>query len=761
MPRTQYSDGKRVTLSYNEVNSRTAMQDAGGITAFSYDELNRPKAVTYPGPKTVTYAYDAVGNRQVLTDPDGGITTYSYDSRNLLSWLLNPNAERSTWVYDAIGRVTTMTYGNGAIAETDFDSAGRTAALRNLKADRSVLSIFTYSYDNAGNRTAVAEANGDRVTWSYDEIYQLTREQRSGANAYDITYSYDAVGNRLSKLEGGTTTTYSYDAANQLNVEVTPSARTTYAYDANGNTQVTNAAGSLTTYAWDIENHLTVAQLPAGGRTTATYDGQGNRRSYHDSGGLRSILWDGENILIEADSGGSTVARYTMAPQLYGSLISQRRSGATSFHHFDALGSTRALTNAAQTPTDTADYKAFGLTNASSGSTTNPFRWVGRYGYYRQPDTEDHWLRGRVYREGPGRFLSRDPIRQVNLYAFPGNSPVMIVDPSGMQGCGAPSTRRTATGVRVTGSSTVARALTQTGTGLWNCPEPGEDPRDVCPDVWNGPAGSPYPCPITHQGHTFTHATEGYKCLVCVPPDWDVPSEVDCTGITWVHKKDSCCLVVHKHGPNEGISCKWGHCVPGEDKCGPDVTDALHDVLVRANQKLYSLSQSDQWQYCDIVFPTLIPLTNWSYLDDIVASIGSFDIEELSTSATGTYDATIGADGKAHNCLKGERCQQTVWIEHGCYKAWAVNYALFGRLGALCGISLADVVRRVELFKLVMSVFPDYALADIRAAQAWARAGYVGARAPAPASQLPACANCGYAWRGRLTGYGVAPMGKY
>ncbi len=79
-----------MTLSYNEVNSRAAMQDSGGITTYSYDELNRPKAVAYPGPKRVTYSYDAVGNRATLTDPDGGLTTYSYDSRNLLNWLLNP-----------------------------------------------------------------------------------------------------------------------------------------------------------------------------------------------------------------------------------------------------------------------------------------------------------------------------------------------------------------------------------------------------------------------------------------------------------------------------------------------------------------------------------------------------------------------------------------------------------------------------------------------------------------------------------------------
>jgi len=137
-----------------------------------------------------------------------------------------------------------------------------------------------------------------------------------------------------------------------------------------------------------------------------SYDGDGRRRRTEDSAGLRNIVWDRENILAETDSGGSTVARYTMAPRTYGEIVSQRRGGASAFHHFDALGSTRALTNAAQTATDTADYKAFGLANASSGSTTNPFRWVGQLGYYRQPDTNDHWLRARVYREAPGRFLS-------------------------------------------------------------------------------------------------------------------------------------------------------------------------------------------------------------------------------------------------------------------------------------------------------------------------------------------------------------------
>ncbi len=360
--------------------------------------------------------------------------SYSYDSRKLLSYLVNPQNERTTWQYDSAGRPTTMTYANQAIAETDYDSGGRSTAVRNLKSDRTVISVFTYTYDNAGNRTTVAESSGDRVTWSYDNSYQLTREQRSGANAYDVTYSYDAVGNRLTKLEGGTTTSYTCDNANQLSVEYTPSARTTYTYDANGNTSAINAAGSRTTYTWDLENHITTVQLPGGSRNTYTYDGQGKRRQRQDSEGTRNLIWDLQNILGELDGSNSTVAAYTLAPKPYGNPISQRRSGATSFHHFDALGSTDRLTDSAQGALASYLYRAFGEQSVLSGSATNPFTWVGRLGYYRQADTSDFWVRARVYRPTTGRWVSRDPLRlELNFSRYAVNRPVLLVDPSGYQ----------------------------------------------------------------------------------------------------------------------------------------------------------------------------------------------------------------------------------------------------------------------------------------------------------------------------------------
>jgi YD repeat-containing protein len=144
--------------------------------------------------------------------------------------------------------------------------------LFNLKSNNSVISGFDYGYDSTPNRTHVLEANGDRVTWTYDDSYQLINENRSGANAYNTTFVYDPVGNRLLQSASGALTTYSYDAANQLVTGQDAAGVTTYTFDSNGNQQVDHAPSGRTTYTWDFENQNTRVELPSGVRVTMSYN---------------------------------------------------------------------------------------------------------------------------------------------------------------------------------------------------------------------------------------------------------------------------------------------------------------------------------------------------------------------------------------------------------------------------------------------------------------------------------------------------------
>ena len=115
---------------------------------------------------------------------------------------------------------------------------------------------------------------------------------------------------------------------------------------------------------------------------------------------------------------------------------------ATVFHHYDGLGSMDRLTDTNQDVDTSYLYRAFGEQSVLSGSHANPFGWVGRLGYYRQSDQDNYWLRARIYSQVVGRFLSRDPMPNGNLYLYPNNSPLVLIDPSGRQGCMGPGCRQ-------------------------------------------------------------------------------------------------------------------------------------------------------------------------------------------------------------------------------------------------------------------------------------------------------------------------------
>jgi RHS repeat-associated protein len=433
----RYPDGSRVTFAYTSLGDRSLMQDANGRTTFAYDAAQRLASVVNPALKRITYGYDGASERTLLIEPGSGRFSYTWDVVGRIDHLINPQANRTTWTYDAANRTTAQRLANGIRVSYGYDDADRLLKLANIKSDGTTISSFYYALDSVGNRTRVVEFSGDRVTWVYDNTYQLKRETRSGLNSYDITYSYDPAGNRKTMLTGGVTTTYTCDAANQLNSYQDNTGTTNISYDTNGNqTGKIAVGGGRTTNTWDFENRLTKVVLPAGTRNTFVYDADGKRVQKQDSTGTTKPIWDLSNILEETDGSDVTQAVYTQAPRQYGDLVSQFRA-ATQFFLSDGLGSTDRLTDSMGNVTDNYVYKAFGSIQASGGTSTNPFRYVGRLGYYINSDLATYYLRARYYDPSLGRFLSPDPFGHLDaltLYTYVLNLPILLTDPSGLWG---------------------------------------------------------------------------------------------------------------------------------------------------------------------------------------------------------------------------------------------------------------------------------------------------------------------------------------
>jgi RHS repeat-associated protein len=213
-------------------------------------------------------------------------------------------------------------------------------------------------------------------------------------------------------------------------------------YDALG--RLTNDGAR--TYVWDLASRLTSY---SDSQTTAsfTYDAFGNRlsRAVRTAGSeaatLRSYIWNYAlglaSISIVKDE-GNTIRYYIHTPG--GSLLYsiEEASNARHFYHYDEIGSTLFLTDDSGTVTDSYAYSPYGQMTASSGSSDNPFTYVGKYGVMREASTDLCYMRARYYDSAAGRFLSRDPVaanpsnpRSLNPYQYAAENPLRYSDSTG------------------------------------------------------------------------------------------------------------------------------------------------------------------------------------------------------------------------------------------------------------------------------------------------------------------------------------------
>ena len=152
--------------------------------------------------------------------------------------------------------------------------------------------------------------------------------------------------------------------------------------------------------------------------------------------GTTTYVWDPvfDCVSHELDENNDVKAVYHNEPQQYGGVLSQRRGTTSHYHHHDALGSTRFLTDSSGNVTDTYLHDAWGNSVAATGTTVNPFKWVGKYGYYTDDTTGQVYVRARVYQPTTARWTSVDPIGitdGLNLFLYVRNSPTFFMDPSG------------------------------------------------------------------------------------------------------------------------------------------------------------------------------------------------------------------------------------------------------------------------------------------------------------------------------------------
>ncbi len=477
---------------------RTAMCDAAGSEAWSFDKLGRAltdQRTTNSVTKTVTYTYNYDSSLATLAYPSGRTITYTpnvveqpisaVDTANSINYAVGPttcpNGQTASGAcYTPFGGLAALQNGSSVITTSYYNnrlqpcrisikSSGTAPTSCADSSNTGNVLDYTYSFDLASVNSPCSTSfgsptdNGDvasitnNITSSrsqnfcYDALNRITLAQTtsthstSPSHCWAESYTYDAWAN----LTAITPVTGSYNGCTQesgLSLSVNSNNRistTGFTYDNSGNMTAESSSG----YTYDAESQM--IQSSVSSTVGYEYDGEGRRMEKTSSGTAYKLYWYdlGNNVLEETDGAGST-SNSSFAEYMYfgAKRIARRDSSSNVDYYFaDQLGSARVVTNSGGTVLDDSDFYAYGGERAVSSGSGNVYKFEGKE---RDAESGLDDFGARYYSSALGRFVSADwsaipvPVpyanltnpQTLNLYAIVHDNPETFVDLDGHQG---------------------------------------------------------------------------------------------------------------------------------------------------------------------------------------------------------------------------------------------------------------------------------------------------------------------------------------
>jgi RHS repeat-associated protein len=282
-----------LNYGYNADEELTTAEDAlGNFTSYAYDGLGNKISVTDPNHNVTTYAYNSTDELTTVTNGLGNSMVYGYDPSGNQMTVTDSLGHTTTTLYDALDRPTTIISATGGITTITYDAAGRETSLTDPDGN-----VTKWAYDSDDRVTTLTEPNGHTVTYAYNNDGEVTDMTDADGRT---TYSYNADGDETGETWVGSSPseiiTYTYDADNEMTGAKDSFATLTFAYNSGGQVQTAGTTGSgtgqpsvLLSYTYD----------PAGSETTITDN--------LTSAGITSFTYDADERVTEvATSYGGT-----------------------------------------------------------------------------------------------------------------------------------------------------------------------------------------------------------------------------------------------------------------------------------------------------------------------------------------------------------------------------------------------------------------------------------------------------------------------
>ena len=312
------------TYLYDSLGRLTAELDnvdqGYGVTK-SFDSYGRVSTLAYPSGNGISYS-----TQNVYSSSSGLLKEVRETSGNVLLWQAGTT--------DNAGRLTQQIYGNGITNTTTYDAATGRIVQVQAGANNSI-SNQSFVYDSIGNLTQRYDAvTGLNESFAYDSLNRLTSTSAQAASGplTQVTLTYNAIGNILTKSDVGTYTYNSQKANGQIRPHAVSSIMmndgvtqyAVYNYDANGNliSSTNNSSRTITWNSWNMPTQIVgnkVSYTTPTGTSSSTFQFVYN--ASHER--VKEILPDGTKI-------------YNISPRVDTGIHVEKReklNGELSYHY--------------------------------------------------------------------------------------------------------------------------------------------------------------------------------------------------------------------------------------------------------------------------------------------------------------------------------------------------------------------------------------------------------------------------------------------
>ncbi|MDP3506446.1 MAG: RHS repeat-associated core domain-containing protein [Candidatus Melainabacteria bacterium] len=416
-------------------NVLTYLTRSGDSIVNTYDVLNRLATKSPTSQPVITYTYDLanrltqVSKPVVSGDPSSGALVFSFDTAGRFYQEQYPDSKTVTHVLDDNGNRTQTTWPDSYYVTRVFDEMNR---LTDIKLNGSGTSAVTFTYNDLSQRTQMAYSNGTTVDYTPQLNEDVTTITHSFVGSSVVfTYGFNDVHEPNSVHVSDDTYMYhpaaastTYATADGVNKYPTVGG-TSYSYDGNKNL----TGDGVWTYGYDTENHMLTA-AKTGVSASFVYDPK-ERQSQKTVGSVKSryIYSEWQRIADYDGTAGTLQNRYVYGTSMDEPLIQVSSAGVLTFLHADKVGSIIATSNNSGAVSNKNLYSPFGEIVTLGGTT------FGFTGQRYDSELGLSYYKRRMYSPKLGRFLQPDPIgyasRDLNLYAYVGNSPLTFTDPMG------------------------------------------------------------------------------------------------------------------------------------------------------------------------------------------------------------------------------------------------------------------------------------------------------------------------------------------